>query len=235
MTPRIIVTPPGEFAAAAGRHIAEIAQATLRERNVCAVALCGGNTPEPVYRNLAQRDIGWDGVSVYFGDERAVPPDHPDSNYRMARLALLDQVALAPDRVHRMMAERADRAQAASEYAALLPDQLDILLLGVGPDGHTASLFPRASAVAETVRRVVDTGRPPLPVQPQVERLTITPPVIAAAREVIVMVSGATKAPLLVRILEGPEAPNELPAQLARRGTWILDPAAASLLHQQDH
>jgi 6-phosphogluconolactonase len=233
MTPRIIVTPPGEFASAAGRHIAEIAQATLRARHACTLALCGGNTPEPIYRNLAQRDIQWDSVSVYFGDERAVPPHHPDSNYRMARLALIDHVALAPDRVHRMMAERADRAQAASDYAALLPDQLDILLLGVGPDGHTASLFPRAPALAETVRRVVDTGRPALPVQPQVERLTITPLVIAAAREVIVMVSGATKAPLLVRILEGPEAPNELPAQLARRGTWILDPAAASLLQPQ--
>ncbi len=235
MTSRIIVTPPGEFAAAAGRHIAAVVRAALDRGGACALALCGGSTPEPVYRNLASRDLRWNDVSIYFGDERAVPPEHPDSNYRMARQALIDHVAVAPERVHRMLAERADRAQAAAEYAALLPAQLDVLLLGVGPDGHTASLFPQSPAVRETTRRVVDTGRPPLPVQPQVERLTITPPVIAAAREVVVMVSGTTKAPLLVRILEGPDAPDELPAQLARGGTWILDPAAASLLHQQDH
>jgi 6-phosphogluconolactonase len=116
----------------------------------------------------------------------------------------------------------------------LLPPRLDILLLGVGPDGHTASLFPGSPALLETDRRVVAVPGPPPPIQPQVARMTITPPVIGAARHVAVLVSGIAKAALLARILEGPSDPITLPAQFARRGTWILDRAAAGQLHRRD-
>jgi 6-phosphogluconolactonase len=171
---------------------------------------------------------------VFFGDERAVPRDDPDSNFGMACRSLLDHVSIRGDRVHRMEADCPDRAVAAEEYDRLLPPRLDILLLGVGPDGHTASLFPGSPALLETDRRVVAVPGPPPPIQPQVARMTITPPVIGAARNVAVLVSGIAKAALLARILEGPSDPITLPAQFARRGTWILDRAAAGQLHRRD-
>jgi 6-phosphogluconolactonase len=165
-------------------------------------------------------------VEVYFGDERAVPPTDPASNYRMAREALLDRVGLPPERVHRMEADDLDLEAAAARYAALLPDPLDVLVLGMGQDGHTASLFPVSPALRESARKVVPARAP----VPPIERLTITPPVIAAARRVAVIVAGAVKAPVVARVLRGPWRPEELPAQLARHGTWLLDRAAASAL-----
>ena len=108
------------------------------------MCLAGGRTPEPVYRALAaEPSIAWERVDVFFTDERAVLPDHPDSNYRMVRQALLSRVPIPPARVHRMEAERADRDAAARDYAQSLPDRLDVIVLGIGQDGHTASLFPR--------------------------------------------------------------------------------------------
>jgi 6-phosphogluconolactonase len=193
----------------------------------CALALSGGSTPRPAYERLAlQRAVPWDAVEVYFGDERAVPPTDPASNYRMAREALLDRVSVPAARVHRMEADDADLEKAAARYAALLPDALDVLVLGMGPDGHTASLFPGSPALREQVRKVVP-ARAPVPPLP---RLTITPPVIAAARRVAVIVAGVAKAPVVARALQGPWRPEELPAQLARHGTWILDRPAASAL-----
>jgi 6-phosphogluconolactonase len=155
-----------------------------------------------------------------------VPPTDPASNYRMAREALLDRVSVPAARVHRMEADDADLEKAAARYAALLPDALDVLVLGMGPDGHTASLFPGSPALREQVRKVVP-ARAPVPPLP---RLTITPPVIAAARRVAVIVAGVAKAPVVARALQGPWRPEELPAQLARHGTWILDRPAASAL-----
>jgi 6-phosphogluconolactonase len=163
-------------------------------------------------------------VEIYFGDERAAPPTDPASNYRMAREALLDRVGLPPERVHRMEADAPDLEAAAARYAALLPDRLDVLVLGMGPDGHTASLFPRSPALRETEKRVVPATSP----VPPVHRLTITPPVIAAARRVAVITAGASKAPVVAEALRGPWRPDELPAQLAREGTWLIDRAAAA-------
>jgi 6-phosphogluconolactonase len=205
---------------------AEIA-ASIRARGGCALALAGGRTPEPVYRELAQAaDIDWKRVSVFFGDERGVPPDNVESNYRMVRAALLARVPIPAASVHRMEAERADRDAAAREYERLLPPALDILVLGVGPDGHTASLFPGSPALREQRRLVL----PVVGAKPPAERMTITPPVIAAARRVAVIAAGADKAAVVARALEGPLAPEEVPAQLARRGAWFLDRAAASRL-----
>jgi 6-phosphogluconolactonase len=234
MASSVIVVAEELFAPAAATLIADLINAAIDERGDCSLALCGGHTPEPVLQALAERTIHWARVAVYFGDERAVPPAHPDSNFGMARRTLLDHVPVQSDRVHRMAADRPDIAVAAEDYARLLPSRLDILLLGLGPDGHTASLFPGSPALLETRRTVVAVPPPPPPIEPQVRRMTITPPVVDAARNVVVLVTGAGKAALLARVLDGPPDPAALPAQIARRGTWIVDRAAASQLHQRE-
>ena len=201
--------------------------AAIRERGGCTLALAGGRTPEPVYRELASTaDIDWARVAVFFGDERAVPPDHPESNYRMVRAALLSRVPIPAASVHRMEAERPDREAAARDYERSLPRGLDILVLGVGADGHTASLFPGSAALDEQRRLVLPVIGP----KPPVERLTVTPPVIEAARSVVVLATGADKAAMVARAVEGPLDPKAVPAQLARRGAWFLDRAAAGRL-----
>lgn len=230
MEPRVVVAEPGRFPASAAEWIAEAVRAAAAALGRCRLALAGGSTPEPVYRLLAEspfsRRVPWDRLEIFFGDERAVPPAHPESNYGMVRDALLACVPIPETQIHRMEAERADREAAAAEYAALLEEPLDLLVLGMGPDGHTASLFPEAAALGERERRVVvvSGSKPPNP------RLTITPPVIAAARDVLVLVAGAEKAATVARALEGPFAPRAIPAQLARRGCWFLDRAAAGRL-----
>jgi 6-phosphogluconolactonase len=126
--------------------------------------------------------------------------------------------------VHPMDGGRADRDGAARDYEKVLPARIDVLLLGMGPDGHTASLFPGSPALNETERRVVAVTAP----KPPAERLTITPPVIAAAINVVVLVTGAEKAGMVAKVLDGAATPAELPVWLARGGTWILDAPAAS-------
>jgi 6-phosphogluconolactonase len=153
-----------------------------------------------------------------------VPADAPESNYRMAREALLGRVPLDPAHVHRMPADRPDLEAACREYEALLPRSLDVLLLGMGPDGHTASLFPGSLALEERRRLVVPAKAP---VAPAV-RMTVTPPVIAAARHVAVVVAGADKAGMVARALAGPLRPRELPVQLAAEAHWFLDAPAAA-------
>jgi len=233
MASSVIVVAEELFASAAATWIADLIDSAIDERGECSLALCGGHTPEPVLRDLVGRTIRWARVAVYFGDERAVPPDHPDSNFGMARRTLLDHVPVPGDRVHRMAADRTDLAAAAEDYAGLLPSSLDILLLGLGPDGHTASLFPGSPVLLETGRLVVAVAPPPPPIEPQVRRMTITPPVIDAARNVAVLVTGPDKAAVLARVLDGPPDPAALPAQIARRGTWIVDRAAARQLHRR--
>lgn len=192
--------------------------------------LAGGGTPRPVYERLSSLGmadrVAWDRVAIFFGDERCVPPDNAASNYRMVRRSLFDRLSVAPAEVHRMRCEDADREGAAAAYAALLPPRIDVLLLGMGPDGHIASLFPGSPALREAERRVV-------PVQgskPSPWRLSITPPVIRGARSIIVLVTGAGKASMVVRAVTGREKPEAVPASLARRGVWILDRGAASAL-----
>lgn len=233
MKPAVMVVPGESFAAVAASTIADRIATALSRRDGCALALSGGRTPAAVFRDLVGRNIDWPDVSIYFGDERAVPPDDPDSNFRMAREAFLDLVPIRPDRIHRLDGGATDLDAAAIAYERILPDPLDIVILGIGDDGHTASLFPRSEAVGETRRRVVAVATSP--VAPHVARLTITPPVIAAARDVVVLVAGAAKAAVLAAVLEGPDQPGILPAQLARRGTWIVDRDAAAQLHTGDH
>jgi len=227
---RIVVAEAPQLAEAAAEWIAAALEEDVRTRGRCAVALAGGTTPRPVYERLARepyvRRVDWRAVDVYFGDERAVPPDDPESNYGMAAAVLLDRGPAAAARVHRMEADAPDVNAAALAYDRLLPAALDLVLLGIGPDGHTASLFPGSPALAEQSRRVVPVIGP----KPPPQRLTVTPPVLAAARRIGVLATGADKARAVARALEGPVRPLECPAQLARRGVWFLDAAAAAAL-----
>jgi 6-phosphogluconolactonase len=223
----ITIVDPAEFAVrAAGIIAAAVREAAARAATI-SLALSGGRTPQPVHAALAdQPDMPWARVRVYFADERAVPPDDPDSNYGMARQSLLSRVPMAPDAVFRMEAERPDRAAAARDYAALLPDVLDVLVLGLGEDGHTCSLFPHSAEVRERVRRVVPARGP----NPPRHRLTITPPVIARARMIVMLVAGGSKADAVAAALEGADSTVRCPGQLARSGTWVIDtPASARL------
>jgi 6-phosphogluconolactonase len=201
----------------------------LQSRDQCTLALSGGETPRPVYQRLAaelpEREV-WRRVELYFADERCVPPDDPGSNYRMVRETLLDLLPAAPVRVHRMEGERPDRDAAARAYEALLPARLDLLVLGLGPDGHVASLFPQSPSLAESRRRVIAVTAP----KPPPDRLTITPPVIRAARVTIGLVVGAEKANALARVLDGSEDVDLTPGRLARDGLWLVDTAAAARL-----
>lgn len=225
---RIIVRDGDAFVEAAAAWLADAIAAVLAERARCSVALAGGHTPRAIYEHLADRyvDVPWTLVDIYFGDERRVPPDDPTSNYRMAYESLLSRVPIEPSHVHRMPGEREDAQAAAREYESVLPEPLDILLLGLGADGHTASLFPGASELRERERRVVPATSP----VPPTGRLTITPPVIAAARDVALIAAGASKSSVVARALEGTIDPYLLPVQFALRGSWILDGEAASLL-----
>jgi 6-phosphogluconolactonase len=223
----IVVRDPAELAERASAFVAEKAREAVRARGTFHLAVAGGTTPRTMYERLSTRDdVAWRSVQVWFGDERAVPPDHDDSNYRMVKESLLERTPIPSANVHRMEAEAADLESSAAAYAGALPDHLDLILLGMGEDGHTASLFPGAAAIQEKLKRVVSVAGP----KPPPKRLTVTPLVIAQARSKLVMVAGATKADMLARVLVGPGNPLALPVQLARDGVWIIDEAAAAKL-----
>jgi 6-phosphogluconolactonase len=227
MTELILASQPSDLAVEAAEWLGREISRAIAGRGRCALCLAGGRTPEPIYRALASgAAVDWSRVEAYFGDERAVPPDHPESNYHMVHRALLSRVPVPAAQVHRMEAERVDRDAAALDYERGLPPRLDVLFLGMGQDGHTASLFPGSAALDERQRRVVAV----LGTKPPPGRLTITPPVIEAARSVAVVATGDDKAATVARALEGPLDPKALPVQLARRGVWFLDHAAAAQL-----
>jgi 6-phosphogluconolactonase len=226
--PELVVVPDARaLARRAAERIVELTRAAVKGQGACSVALAGGSTPRATYEVLATSALAaalpWGAISWYFGDERAVPPDHPESNYRAARETLFADRPALLERVHRMPADASDLETAAREYGAALPDPLDLVLLGVGEDGHTASLFPGLPQLAERVARVVVVTGP----KPPNPRLSIAPPVIEQAREVLVLASGAGKAAAVARALEGPIDPGAVPAQLARARTWIVDRDAA--------
>jgi 6-phosphogluconolactonase len=223
---RIEVLSGPRFAELAAARIAGLIASAVARRGECCLALSGGTTPEPVYRHLAGdagRLVPWERVQFYFGDERAVPPDDPLSNYATAAGALLNRIPIRAEQVYRMRGEATDLAGAAEEYARSLPSCFDVLLLGMGEDGHTASLFPGSPALAEA-RLVVAVDSP----LPPGRRLSITPPVIAAAVDVVILVRGPAKAAMLARVIEGPPDPARYPVQLAARGLWLVDEAAAA-------
>jgi 6-phosphogluconolactonase len=234
---------PEAVSRAAADEFVRRAEEAVAERGCFAVALSGGSTPQGLYRLLAEPPyrgrVDWGRVVVFWGDERCVPPDHHDSNFRMAREALLAKVPVAAGRVHRMEAERPDRDAAARDYQAVIarafgvpadgpPPALDLVLLGMGPEGHTASLFPDTTALDETKRWVVVNHVPKF----AADRLTMTLPILNRAREVLFLVEGGDKAEILADVLEGMPDPKRLPAQAVRtadgRLLWYVDRAAGA-------
>lgn len=229
MNPNVV--DKSELPARAAEKIAELLRTTDEARGRACVALAGGTTPRAVHEALAARkDVPWERVHVFFGDERCVPPDHPDSNYRMAKESLLDRVPIPAQQIHRPQAEAPNHDAAARAYEALLPPELDLVILGIGEDGHTASLFPRSPALNERARRYIPVIGP----KPPPERLTLTAPALETAGDIVMLAVGSGKAEAVARALTGPWDPFETPSQLARRGTWFADPAAAALLRGSD-
>lgn len=240
--------PPGEVhvcsdSAAVAEALAEIfidsAERAIRERGQYLVAFAGGTTPKAAYQLLAtdgyRRRVEWRKVLVFFGDERCVPPQDPQSNYRMAREALLDPARVPTENVFRMRGEIAPE-DAAREYARTLvekagePPRVDLVMLGMGPDGHTASLFPGSDPRIDEERYV----RAVYADSAKMWRITLTPAAINAARTVVFAVEGAAKAPMLASVLEGDFDPVRRPSQIVDPSPggliWLVDTAAAAEL-----
>jgi 6-phosphogluconolactonase len=187
------------------------------------VALSGGSTPRRAYELAAEKEPDWSGVELWWGDERCVPPDDERSNFRLAREALLDRLAVPPRDVHRIQGELEPEEAARVYDGELRGITLDLVLLGLGPDGHTASLFPHDQALEEKVRLAVAVERP------DVARVTVTPPPLRAAQHVVFLAVGEEKADAARRAFRSPPDPAT-PASLIRgqRTTAILDRAAAA-------
>lgn len=225
---------------AAVEDLAAIAHEAIGARGACHVALSGGSTPKRLFQLLAslgREALPWDQIVLWWGDERAVGPEDPDSNYRMAHETLIAPLGLT--RVHRIEAER-DPVQAAAAYEAALvaalgqPPVLDLVWLGMGPDGHTASLFPGSPALTETRKMVVaNPVDSPLTKGPTT-RITLTVPAINAARHIRFLVAGADKAETLAAVIGGPQ--TTYPSQMisSRDLVWFVDETAASRLHPKD-
>jgi 6-phosphogluconolactonase len=226
----VIAPDVPRLVAAAAAAIADAAARAQAARGRFRVALAGGSTPRALYPALVE-SIDWTRTGVFFGDERAVPPDHPDSNYRMARETLLGPAGVPRDNVVRWRAEDPDLDAAARDYAQALaaaggPPYLDLALQGLGSDGHTASLFPGTAVLGETERLAVAVQVPA-----KGARLTLTYPALFGAREVYFLVTGADKAPALAAVLR---PGSELPAARVVQGpvpvTIFCDASAARAL-----
>jgi 6-phosphogluconolactonase len=241
--PRLVrVADTAALAEAAAATILQAATDAVRAHGKFTIALAGGATPALTYARLAQAPfvtaMPWDKTWIFFGDERMVPPDHPESNFRMADERLLSKIPLAPDHVFRMRGEAEDSEAAATEYGKKLAElcterrngvpRLDLVLLGVGVDGHTASLFPGSPAVREVFRPVaaVHAAAAAIP-----ERLTITLPVINAAARVYVLVSGPEKAKVVKSVLvDRTLVPAGMVSPSDGEQWWFVDASAAALL-----
>jgi len=242
---RHIAASPEELSQAAATEFVRHAQEAVQTKGVFTVALSGGSTPKSLYARLADEAslraaVPWDQVHFFWGDERHVPPNHPESNYRMAYEALLGKVPVPLAHIHRIQSEYQEASQAADEYEQELREFFrlaagqfpcfDLLLLGMGPDGHTASLFPGTAALHEQTRLVVANWVGKF----NSYRITLTLPVINNAAHIIFLISGEEKAETLREVLQSKTQPERFPVQLVRppRGTllWLMDRQAARLL-----
>lgn len=224
MTSQIV--PVRYFAQEAAEWIAGIVQAAISERGLCRLALAGGETPRAIHEALASRKVDWNRVQITFGDERCVPPDDVDSNFRMAKESLFDRVPIPEGNIFRIRGEIAPE-DAAREYedklgavAARFGETRyihDLILLGMGPDGHTASLFPGSPALDETVRNLIPATGP----KPPPQRITMTFPLLNAARKVCFLIKSPDKLPLVEQIVAGEK---DLPAGRVRAEsvTWLV-------------
>jgi 6-phosphogluconolactonase len=243
-----ILADANAIAQTAAAEFLEAAQKAVREKNSFSVALAGGSTPKALYELLAsnpllQAKVPWGKIQFFFGDERHVPPDHTESNFRMASEAMFSKAPVQPQQVHRIHGENAKVTDAAEEYEKELRaafqlktgelPRFDLVLLGMGPEGHTASLFPGTKALNEEQRLVAGNWVGKL----YTDRITLTPPVLNSAARVLFLVHGAEKAPALKAVLEGPYEPDQLPAQIIHPANgsvlWLVDPTAASMLAPQ--
>lgn len=240
-----IFETPNDVAYAAAQRFVDLVNDCIQRKGFFCVALAGGTTPRRLYELLAtdafKDKIDWSRTHIFFGDERAVPADHPDSNFRMANEALLKKVSIPLENVHSMTGA-GDVVENARNYERELRDffstsewpGFDLVLLGLGKDAHTASLFPETAALQERRLWVVANWVEEL----SSYRLTLTAPAINAAANVEFLVTGADKAVALAAVLEGPVDTKRLPAQLVQppKGnlSWIVDAAAASQLRRQE-
>jgi 6-phosphogluconolactonase len=237
-TPHIqVVKDPAALAQEAARRVAQASKQAIADHGSFSIALSGGSTPKALYAVLAEEpyksSVDWAKWDVYWGDERCVPPDNKDSNYKTAYDALLTKVPIAAAKVYRMKGE-IDPNTAATEYGQLLKQKfgdgsLDLVLLGMGPDGHTLSLFPGTAGVKETQHRCIANFVPKL----NTWRVTMSAPFVNKAAGVMVMLAGADKTARVKEVLEGPREPDRLPIQLIdpKPGafTWLMDAAAAGM------
>jgi len=238
-----------QMARGAAAAVLRVATEAIDARGRFVVALSGGSTPRDLYQELTnpeyRQQLDWNRIEYFWGDERTVPPDHQKSNFHMAKEYLLKPLAVDRSRIHRMEAERDDVESAAVDYAMEIancfdvklsdpPPRFDLILLGLGEDGHTASLFPYTHALGITDRWVVANDVPQL----STTRITITFPLIDGARAVFFLVAGDKKANALAEVLQGPDDPARLPAQMVRpaggRLEWFVDRAAAAQLEAND-
>lgn len=234
-----------QMCGAAAEALVDWAVEAVKSRGRFTAALSGGSTPKRLYELLAEppfrERVEWEKVELFWGDERAVPPDHREANFRVAHEALLAKLELPARQIHRMRTEEEDRDTVARDYQneiarvfgvspAGAPPCFDLVLLGLGADGHTASLFPHTQALKETSRWVVACFVP----QIGAERISLTPRIINRASHVLFLVAGEEKAQALAEVLEGTYDPERLPAQLiqpsAGRLVWFVDDAAAGCL-----
>lgn len=248
--PEIIVLESDALYRQAAERFVGSARRSVEQRGAFCVALSGGSTPRSLYRLLAKpafsRQIPWQQVQVFWGDERCVPPTDPESNFRTASESLLAHVSIPGGNVHRIRGELGPH-QAAQEYGRSLRStpslpmvrippngqelpRFDLILLGLGEDGHTASLFPESGALREDQQLVVENWVESVGTW----RVTLTVSVINAAVEVMFLVSGSGKAQTLQRVLEGPWQPERLPAQMIKPAdgslTWLIDTEAAAFI-----
>lgn len=234
-----------EIARHAASEVVRIATEAAAARGVFTIALAGGSTPKTLYTLLAEHptlhnSLPWDKMNVFFGDERHVGPGHPDSNYQMAADAMLFKAPLRPEQIHRIKGEYPEAAQAAAEYedvirrefklAAGAFPRFDLVLLGMGNEGHTLSLFPGSRVLHDTQHIVAHNWVGKL----YTDRVTLTAQAANSAANIIFMIAGCDKACVLKAVLEGPHEPDQLPAQMIQptNGTlsWLIDEAAGSML-----
>ncbi len=237
------LTTPQELFSAAAEEVVRTAKQAVAQRGRFTIALAGGSTPKSLYNLLAanaRATLPWDQMFFFWGDERHVPPTNPDSNYRMADETMLSKIPVAAGNVFRIAAENPDAAAAAASYEQTLRKffqleagqvpTFDLILLGMGPDGHTASLFPGTAALQEKSRLVVPNWVEKL----KASRITLTLPVLNGARCVMFLVSGTDKATVLRAVLEEDVPAEQYPSKLVRPGNgkliWLVDRAAASSL-----
>ncbi|MEJ2619554.1 MAG: 6-phosphogluconolactonase [Candidatus Thiodiazotropha sp.] len=221
MTGRRMVVDQSEFTTQAVEWIVTAIGQVIDQYGHCHLMLAGGSTPLPVYQRLAEnKQIPWSKITLYFGDERCVPDDTPENNGFSVIGALFPDGPPEGVTIHRMCGEeQPDRA--AQAYESLLPERIDVLLLGMGADGHTASLFPGSAALDEVTRKVM----PVIGNKPPMQRLTVTPPVIQQANHLLLMAQGDDKADAVRWALQD----GSVPAVLAKRGTgcWTSWPGVA--------